>query len=269
MYRRLFESNQSGSAVQGTACLKAMSIASSYVEPAWISAARWRRLLPDEVQAAVVGGVGEPQILVSLGRTTRMTCLFPLCVILVHAARAPAKRMLAELSAFCGPQNQMRDQLRANANRSACRTWRQRPKLWRHQLLRNRQNHRAHARPKIIVEMRGRSARGTLSKVIVSLAAEYPFSIVHLWNLKTGIVSSSNDRSCGSTGASFQSWTGLVWRERVDCTIRSLSVTGAMIEIRTSHHPPRDHRFGLTFQVEFTSLEGLLWACFEQKYQVI
>ena len=80
--------------------------------------------------------------------------------------------------------------------------------------------------------------------------------------------------------------------ERVDCTVRNLSVTGAMIEVRTSDVIPHEiildiagpwrafslscrletfssARRGLRLGIEFTSLEGLPWASFEQKCQVI
>jgi hypothetical protein len=80
--------------------------------------------------------------------------------------------------------------------------------------------------------------------------------------------------------------------ERVDCTVRNLSVTGAMIEVQTSDVIPHaiildilsrgarfpchvvwrhSRRLGVAFDeiVEFTSLEGQLpWASFEQKRQV-
>jgi len=67
-------------------------------------------------------------------------------------------------------------------------------------------------------EMRSQGVRGLLvlqgwlSKVIDSLAAGFPFSIVHLLEFENRRLSSSNDQqTCGTKGPSFQGRKGLVW----------------------------------------------------------
>jgi len=90
--------------------------------------------------------------------------------------------------------------------------------------------------------MRDSAVRGSLSKVIDSLAAGYPFSIVHLLEFENRrrilFKRSINVRHEGSEFSKLEKSS--FGCERVDCTVRNLSVTGAMIEVETSDVIPHE-----------------------------
>jgi len=84
-----------------------------------------------------------------------------------------------------------------------------------------------------------RRNQGACPKVIDSLAAGYPFSIVHLLELRPASYPLQMiDKRAARRERVFKAGQISFGCERVDCTVRNFSVAGAMIEVRTSNVIP-------------------------------